>query len=509
MITQDPQLETRLRHYGSVLRHDTQVSPALHAQIIERLDRRQPARPQRLVMQLALTAAMLLVAVGGVVLVQRVRANELAKAEPHPSLVSPADGATDVPIIGEFRVTFDKRPATQPELTRSPADGSQATPRWDGSTLVVGYTGLHTRQRYQVVVQSDYTSGFGGKGHFEKRWTFTTELGPPAAGAGPLIWYSTAPSRTPEPKPTEQIALDWNGTAVGMLRVLGGANQLPDGSRLWVGDNLLDQTGAVVGQLAMLKGGPSWADDSRQRCQMSTASGNGPTGQSTEPAWLFAGPIGSPMHRVAQVGEYGGQTGPEVAACSVLSDRAVVVQNAIVWARDLWVIRLSTGAVLYHHLYGSEQVSTVIVASRDGRYLAEELMSTDRQGTVVFGDTQIRRTTDGAIVGRLSRQSVVRFSWDGTRVVTVPAYQSGAPNEVRVVDWQRTQVLWRASLPESAQPGLGRVDVLARPDSADLAIAIGLTSTNGQPDQYQGLWLVRGDGTARQVVVGQLAPDFG
>ena len=187
-----------------------------------------------------------------------------------------------------------------------------------------------------------------------------------------------------------------------------------------------------------------------------------------------------------------------------------MVQNATMWGREVWVLRLSTGAVLYHHLYGSQQISTVIVASHDGRYLAEELMSSDPQGLVGFGDTQIRRTSDGAIVGRLSRQSVVAFSWDGTRVVTVPAYQSGAPNEARVLDWQRgSQILWRASLPQGAQPGLGRVDVLARPDSADLAIAIGLVSTSGQPDQYEGLWLVRGDGTARQVVVGQLFPDFG
>jgi len=362
-----------------------------------------------------------------------------------------------------------------------------------------------------VVVTSDYTSGFGGTGHFEKRWAFTTELGPPSADAGPLIWYATTRPVDPVPQPTQQIAVDWNGNTVGMLRVSGNANQLPDGSRLWVGDNLLDQTGAVVGQLTILKGGPTWGDDSRHRCQLSTANGSGPTGQSaTEPAWLFAGPIGSPMHRVAQVGEYGGQTGPHVAACSPLSDRAVVVQNAIMSGREVWVLRLSTGAVVYHHLYGSQQVSTVIVASRDGRYLAEELMSTDSQGMMVVGDTQIRRTSDGAIVARLTRQSVVAFSWDGTRVVTVPAYQSGAPNEARVLDWQRSsQMLWRASLPQGAQPGLGRVDVLARPDSADLAIAIGLVSTNGQPDQYQGLWLVRGDGTARQVVLGQLAPDFG
>jgi hypothetical protein len=509
MITEDPQLETRLRHYGSILRNDIQATPALHAQIVGRLDQRQPARPHRLVMQLALTAAMILVAVGGVVVVQRVRANELAKAEPRVSSISPADGATGVPLTGEFRVTFAKRPATLPELTHVPADGSQAAARWDGSTLVIGYSGLHTRQRYEVAVKSDYTSAFGGKGHFEKRWAFTTQLGPPSAGAGPLIWYQTSRLANPVPQPTQLIALDWNGAVVGTLTVSGGANQLPDGSRLWVGDNLIDQTGAVVGQLTILKGGPTWGDDSRQRCQMSTASGNGPTGQSsTEPAWLFAGPIGSPMHRVAQVGEYGGQTGPYVAACSPLSDRAVVVQNAIMSAREVWVLRLSTGAVLYHLVYSSQQVSTIIVASHDGRYLAEELISSDPQAPLGFGDTQIRRISDGAIVARLTRQAVVGFSWDGTRVITTPAYQSGAPNEVRVVDWQRSQILWRSSLPQGPQPGLGRVDVLARPDSADVAIAIGLASTNGQPDQYEGIWLVRGDGTARQVVVGQLAPDF-
>jgi hypothetical protein len=260
MITEDPQLETRLRNYGSILRSDIRVSPALHAQIVARLDRRQPTRPQRLVLQVAAAAAMLLMAIGGVVLVQRVRATELAKAQPNVSSVRPADGAVNVPLTGEFRVTFAKQPATMPRLTHAPADGSQAAPRWDGSTLVVGYSGLHIRQRYEMVVTSDYTSAFGGTGHFEKRWAFTTELGPPSAGAGPLIWYATVRPVDPVPQPTLQIAVDWNGNTAGMLRVSGNANQLPDGSRLWVGDNLLDQTGAVVGQLNILKGGPTWGD---------------------------------------------------------------------------------------------------------------------------------------------------------------------------------------------------------------------------------------------------------
>ena len=39
MMTEDPQLETRLLHYGSVLRDEARVSPNLHARIIERVSR--------------------------------------------------------------------------------------------------------------------------------------------------------------------------------------------------------------------------------------------------------------------------------------------------------------------------------------------------------------------------------------------------------------------------------------------------------------------------------------
>jgi Big-like domain-containing protein len=500
MITEDPQLETRLRHYGSVLRSGTQVSPALHAQIIERLDRRQPARPHRLVMQLALTAAMLLVAVGGVVLLPRVRANELAKAEPHVSSMSPADGATDVPISGEFRITFAKGPTTLPELTHSPADGSQAAPRWDGSTLVVGYSGLHTRQRYQVVLVSDYTSGFGGKGRFEKRWSFTTELGPPPAGI-PLIWYSPTSPYGATPQAASWVALDWNGAAVGTLRTTGGLNQSPDGSRLNVGLGYVDQAGQPVPAVRLNnKGGPGWSDDSRHFCLVGTASGGVPTGDN-EPAWLFAGPIEGPLHRVAQFGQFGGQLGAGPIACSFQNDRAVVVQTVIMGASDAWVIKLSTGALLYHRQYTNVE-TPFIRASHDGQYLAEQTASPNATG---FGATVIRRTSDGREVARLDNQTVVAFSWDGSRVVTMPAMGTSAPNEARLVDWQSGTVLWRLTVPPpSGTPDRAAVYALPRPNGTDLMIGVGPQSAAG----IDSLWLVHADGTARQVAKGPLWPGF-
>ncbi|HKV29596.1 MAG TPA: Ig-like domain-containing protein [Candidatus Dormibacteraeota bacterium] len=501
MITEDPQLETRLRHYGSVLRSGTQVSSGLHAQIIERLDRRQPARPHRLAMQLALTAAMLLVAVGGVVLVQRVRADELAKAEPRVSLVSPADGATDVPINGEFRVTFARRPATLPELTHSPADGSQAAPRWDGSTLVVGYTGLHTRQRYQVVLLSDYTSGFGGKGQVEKRWSFVTELGPPAAGI-PLIWYSTASPYGAKPQAGPWFALDWNGTVVGKLNPSGGINQSPDGSRLdMAGVGYADQAGQPVAAVRLNnKGGPGWSDDSRHFCLVGTASGAVPAG-NYEPAWLFAGPIEGPLRRVAQFGQFGGQVGAGPIACSFQNDRAVVVQTVIMGASDVWVFKLSTGALLYHRQYSNQQ-TPFIRASHDGQYLAEQTAAASNgAGPQGFGATVIRRVSDGHEVARLDNQTVVAFSWDGSRVVTMPAIGTSAPNEARLVDWQSGKVLWRLPGPTTAGTA---VYALPHPNGADLVVGIGPQSADGIDE----LWLVDANGTARRIAKGPLWISF-
>ena len=508
MITQDPELEARLRHYGDVLRTQVGVSPSLHARLVNPQDRRLSPLPSRPLAQVAAAAAILVVGLIAAALLLHVRTDQLAKAAPTVKSVAPANGATGVALVGEFRVSFASRPRSLPSLTHTPADGRQEPARWDGSTLIVKYSGLHPARRYEVVVSSDYASALGGKGHFEKTWSFTTELGPPSAGSGPLIWYATAASTGPQPRPTTNIALGWNGTVAGTLHELGNISQSPDGLRLLAdGNNLIDQTGAVVGQMSRLKGGPGWADDSRHSCYMSTANGATPTGNA-EQAWLFYGPVGGPGHRVAQVGEYGGQTGPSVAACSALTDRAVVVQEAIMWAREVWLIRLSTGAVLYHHVYPDGQVASSVVASHDGRYLAEELMSTDSQSPVVYQDTQIRRTSDGTVLARIPRQAVVGFSWDGTRVVTLPAHESGGPNEVRLVEWQRNQVVWQHSLPAPDPARPARVDYLSHPGGSELAIAIGQTSTDGTPDRYEGLWIVQPDGSSRQVVAGQLAPAF-
>jgi hypothetical protein len=594
MITEDPQLETRLRNYGSIVRNDIQVSPRLHAQIVARLDRRAPVRSHRFVPQLALAAAIVLVALGAMGVVLKLRANEIAKSAPHVTSVFPADGARDVPLKGEFRVAFASRPTNAPALRAEPADATLQPAEWNGTTMVVKYAGLHPSARYELILSADYRSHLGDKGRLEQRWSFTAE-GPaqiaattPAAGetgvarngqlsirfahrpavdpvirfepadgamqAGkwtdttwalnytglqplrayrllldldfgnpaasfhkdwsftaepgappkniPLIWYATSnplSNRPPDPNPVYRLlALDWNGTLVGSLYNTSGALQAPDGTRLFIGSGYADQAGTLLGPALGLKGGPgSFADDSRHVCAMRNATG-GDFGGDGEPSWLFTGPIGGSLHRVAQVGQVGGQSGPRVAACSYQNDRAVVVEDVIMWTSEVRVVSLSTGALLYQHQYPSGQVASSVVASHDGRYLAEQTMSS--------GDTVIRRTSDGAVVARLAGQAVSAFSWDGSRVITMPAMGAADSHELRLVDWQRGRILWRLAEPAGIAPGLAYVSTLARPGGTDVVVGIAADSTGSSPAEQ--LWLVHSDGTVREVAKGPIFPGF-
>ncbi|HEY4871055.1 MAG TPA: Ig-like domain-containing protein [Candidatus Dormibacteraeota bacterium] len=601
MITEDPQLETRLQHYGSVLRDEARVSPNLHARIMARLEGHAPVRSHRFIVQLAAAAAIVVVALGAMGVVLKLRANELAKSAPHVTSVFPADGARDVPLKGEFRVIFASRPTIAPALRAEPADATLQPLEWSGATMVVKYAGLHPSEHYELILSADYRSRQGDKGHFEQRWSFTAE-GPaqitastPAAGetgiarngqlsvqfahrpavdpvirieppdgtlqAGkwtdntwaltytglqplrsyrvlldldfgnpaasfhqewsftaepgappkniPLIWYATSnplSSRPPDPNPVYRlVALDWNGTLVGSLYTTTMANQAPDGTRLFLGSGYADQTGTILAAPLGLKGGPGFADDSRHVCEMRTATGSLPTGNG-EPAWLYAGALGSPLHRVVQFGQYGGQSGPRIAACSYQSDRAVVVEDVIAWTSEVRVFALSTGALLYQHQYPSGQVASSVVASHDGRYLAEQTMSTDAQGFQVYGDTLIRRTSDGTVVARLAGQSVVNFSWDGSRVITMPAHGSVGNREVRLIDWQHGQILWRLAEPAGVAPDAAYVSTLARPGGTDFMVGVSADGTGQSP--VEQLWLVHANGAAMQVAKGPIFPGF-
>jgi hypothetical protein len=91
-------------------------------------------------------------------------------------------------------------------------------------------------------------------------------------------------------------------------------------------------------------------------------------------------------------------------------------------------------------------------------------------------------------MARLDNQRVLRFSWDGTRVVTVGMFTL---DDVRLVDWQTGNVVWRPPA-NAGRPAFA----LAQPNGTAVAIALGSLDRGGLAEQ---LWIVASDGQAIQV----------
>jgi len=257
---------------------------------------------------------------------------------------------------------------------------------------------------------------------------------------------------------------------------LGGRVQSPDGRFLWntttpsteIDDADGHQVGSIAGYPAM------WADDSRQLCAI-----------TYRPYTLGLETLDGKFHPVGAITLPPAPTSPppnpELAACSVLSGRAIVVgQSTYIWS--LTVISLADGSVIYERRYPNPL--SRLVASHDGHYAAEQLA-----GNAQGNPTLIRELPSGNVVAQLGGIIVQGFSWDGSLV----AGATGTPaalNGAEVLRWQTNQAVWRCDC-----PSLFETRVLAQPDGTKLAIAA--------TDQHaQGtLTIVDASGSAQPVPV--------
>jgi hypothetical protein len=555
------------------------VSESLHLRIVDLLEEHQADEPvgRRRAMLVGLIGVAL---VGALIAFVKVHADALAAAQPIIEELSPVASATDVPVSGDVRVRFGRRPAGTPTLRLEPAHAVLESAHWDGNTLVAVYSGLHLSTRYQLVLQADYRSRLNDVGHLDKRWTlttqgypvlsaftpaqdqklaarvgkvsvvfsyrppveprltmvpdsgsltaggwygmtwnagyyglkpltryevtltvdygaaaastqrqwaFTTEPAWPAPGV-PVIWYATQPTWNPTGQ--RLLAVDWQGNLAGTLYPTSTfLQQAPDGLALLTPDGgYVDGKGAVPAATPAYASTAFAADDSQSVCKV---VGSGPL-------WLETGPLRGATRRVAFVGSTGTRIGVDILACSVTNDRAVIADNGMGGTAAIRVFALSTGRLLYQRSYGGASVS--LISSRDGRYVAEQTSTFDAQGQVATAFTIIRRTLDGRMVARLDNRRVLRFSWDGMRVVTVPVF---AGTDVTLLDWQTGKVLWR----QAGDPAMvGRpAFAMAQPSGMAMAIGVGGLDRSGQLDQ---LWIVAADGQATQVVNGLLYAAF-
>jgi hypothetical protein len=553
------------------------VSENLHLRLVDIVEEHQadePAGRRRAVLVAFIGVAILAAGIAFV----RVHADALAVAQPTINDLSPAAAASGVPVSGDVRVKFGRRPAGTPTLRLEPAHAALESVHWDGNTLVAVYAGLHLSTRYEVVLQADYRSRLEDVGHFEKRWTvttqgypvlsltppqdekfvgrvgklsvgfsyvpaakprltitpadgvltpgewagtawtasysglkpttqyevtltvdygvaaaatrrrwtFSTEPGWPAPGV-PVIWYATQPPWNPTLQ--RLVAVDWHGTLVGTMYPTSTLlQQTPDGSAVLTPDGgSTDGKGAAPAATPAYASTAFAADDSRSVCKVVGAG----------PSWLESGPLRGPTRRVVLLGSGGGRVGFDILACSMTSDRAVIADNGLGGTSSVRVIALTSGRLLYQRSYGG---AVSVISSRDGRYVAEQTTTFDAQGQLATSFTVIRRTLDGRAVARLDNQRILRFSWDGTRVVTVPIVSG---SDVTLLEWQTGKQLWRQS---GGPATVGRPTfAMAQPNGTAMAIGVGGLDGSSQLDQ---LWIVAADGEATQVVNGLLYAAF-
>jgi hypothetical protein len=426
-------------------------------------------------------------AVGGFIMVLRAQQSGpgAAMAAANLRAVSPMDGATNVPVTGDLRAEYVSRPSQDPSIKVEPPAGVTLDPgHWEGSTFAVPYSGLRENSPYQVELDQDSWTGKGEHKQIKVRWSFrtgsvqtptpttrpTSSASPPPDSQTPLIWYRTSGLQ----------GLDWNGKPVKST-TLGDRVQSPDGLRLWnsgtPSTEIDDADGHPIGSIAGLS--PAmWADDSRQFCAI-----------TYKPYNLELLTLDGKRHPVGAISVTPGtmQT-PQLAACSVLTGRAIVVgeSNGYVWSLSL--ISLTDGSVIYKQSYPNPLAH--LAASHDGRYVAEQLAgNANRRPT-----TLIRELPSGTVVGQLTDISVQAFSWDGSLVA------GGTPGNAslsgaQVIRWQNHQLIWdRCGCPLPFQ-----VRVLAEPGGTKLAIA-GI-----YPQQQRSFTIVDANGGAQSVPVGTQA----
>jgi len=209
-----------------------------------------------------------------------------------------------------------------------------------------------------------------------------------------------------------------------------------------------DGAGRVIGALDPAAGlVPSWADDNRHLCQLTTPSYSSFKGGTLlGPAVLTWVTPGNQPHVVATVGQFGPNATAKILACTQQNGLAVIA-NFTVPAQSaktglnpvttLLVVRLADGSILDQRAY---PVSTnpiggyVVSVSPDGGYVAEGEVVVHR-GPV--GPTVVRELPSGNVVATLEPLMVVGFSGDHSRIF------ASTSNEVKVIKWRTGEVVWK------------------------------------------------------------------
>lgn len=177
----------------AVLPNPVAVDESLHVRLVDEVEERQHDQPLGRRRRLMSAAALAIALAGGLAVVQSVRLGALAASAPTIDELRPAPGSSEVPVSGEFQVSFGRRPSSAPTLRIEPAESVLQSSRWDGATLVVNYAGLRRTAQYHLVLRADYRSGLKDTGRVERRWAFTVEGYPTLLAVSPFAGATLVP----------------------------------------------------------------------------------------------------------------------------------------------------------------------------------------------------------------------------------------------------------------------------------------------------------------------------
>jgi hypothetical protein len=269
-------------------------------------------------------------------------------------------------------------------------------------------------------------------------------------------------------------AITWDASFSGVLPVQVPANavwsQAPYGATFRIGSTITARDGPVLAVTPWpAKVTPAWSAEGTTLCAAV------PEGETTGAAMRLERLTFEQPVRVVASGftTYSNNAGYPVLACDTANDRAIVaVFGQGIAPAQLWVFRLSTGALIRFVDYGG---NGWVAASADGKMLAE---SAREGGTTGAWMSTIRSADDGAQLGAVDGFSVRGFSGDDTLVI--------ASNETTtaLIDWKTGRKVWSASGPYGGY--------LAEPGAQRVAIGIGFVGGSDQADVY----LVQPDGSA-------------
>lgn len=295
---------------------------------------------------------------------------------------------------------------------------------------------------------------------------------PPSSTPGPFVDYGPPPAGVQllyVDNPNNYTWLqghDWQGKPRGTVKLnqpvdpfLLGFHQEADGSGFMIGYTGKGSTAIYLDRL-----GHPIAENPQPECFVNV----------DQQTFVWTLNLKLPGHAQRQVAVIArdqgiGQTGISLAACSVPNDVAILVRTTIYYPSELWVVKLSNGALIAHHTYAAGMLATV-VASPDATFVAENSAiftnSPNPQGALL---NQIRRVSDWSVVATLGTPGpeVLGFSGDDSLVLTASLpIVDGRPSHLGLLDWRSGGMLWRYDGPEQ----LG--SFLAQPNGRDFAIAL-------------------------------------